>query len=567
MKTKRYRTIENFILTILLAALVPAFIIIVGSGLHLIQMTIEDSNRLVQSKVEQFADNQTHYNERMQSLLTLLRTNVLLLYNNPEQLQQLYMHILTEYPELANITLADNNGIVLVSSKLPQGFSVADRKHIQDALKKPGFTVGNYIKNYATGEDSIAFAESFYANEGKQVVQAIIFTVKNYKAILQTELLDADDFCVVADRDGIRLFTWPEMEILPVGKPVTPGVWEAIKDANNTGVTAYLYQDGVKRLLAYKPLFLPENGTPYLYLIYGRSYNRFFRPVTIQIILELTILIAFLILTYIIAGYLTRRYIAKPIHDIISSINKIEQGDYSVRLNVVNSNSDIGRIAHALDAMAAAIADRNNALKENQKNLEKLVAEKDILLREVHHRIKNNLQIILSLMDIELDKKSNITDFVDALRARIISLVNVYEMVYVSGNIKKIDFKTYIESLVTFICGDLYGFPERQVLLDLEEVLIAVDRALLLGLVVQELIINSIKYGVHKLEDTITISLKEINGKYILSIRDPGKGFRLSAEAMQRGAGLILVESLTKQLNAEISWNYDQGTECRIEFS
>jgi len=140
-------------------------------------------------------------------------------------------------------------------------------------------------------------------------------------------------------------------------------------------------------------------------------------------------------------------------------------------------------------------------------------------------------------------------------------------MVYVSGDIKKIDFKTYIESLVTFICGDLYGFPERQVMLDLDEVLITVDRALLLGLVVQELIINAIKYGVRNLEDKISISLKEKNGKYALSIQDPGIGFRLSADAMQKGAGLILVESLTKQLNAEIFWNYEHGTECRIEFS
>ncbi|HON88476.1 MAG TPA: histidine kinase dimerization/phosphoacceptor domain -containing protein, partial [Spirochaetales bacterium] len=286
-----------------------------------------------------------------------------------------------------------------------------------------------------------------------------------------------------------------------------------------------------------------------------------------QIILELTIFIVFLIVTVIIAVSLTRRYIAHPIYNIVKAINSVEQGDYTVRFTFNNTNTDIGRIAHALDAMTSAIAEHNKALEENQKKLEKLIAEKDILLREVHHRIKNNLQIILSLMDIELDKKSNIADFVDAIRARIISLVNVYEMVYVSGDIKKIDFKTYIESLVTFICGDLYGFPERQVMLDLDEVLITVDRALLLGLVVQELIINAIKYGVRNLEDKISISLKEKNGKYALSIQDPGIGFRLSADAMQKGAGLILVESLTKQLNAEIFWNYEHGTECRIEFS
>ncbi|HPD80858.1 MAG TPA: histidine kinase dimerization/phosphoacceptor domain -containing protein [Spirochaetia bacterium] len=567
MKPKRYRTIESFILKILITALVPAFVIIVGSGIHLIQLTIQESNTHVRSQVEQFADRQNQYNKQLFSLLTTLRANVLLLYNNPEQLQQLYMNIIAEYPELANITLADSKGSVIVSSKLPRGFSVADRKYIQDALTKPGFVVGNYMKNYATGEDSIAFAESFDTNDEKRVVQAIIFIVNNYSKIMQVEQLHTGDFFGITDRDGIRLFTFPEMEIFPTGKPVPPQVWKIIKNALTTGTLIYTYPDGVKRLIAYKPLFLPSSETPYLYVFYGRSYNEFLKPVITQIILELTIFIVFLIVTVIIAVSLTRRYIAHPIYNIVKAINSVEQGDYTVRFTFNNTNTDIGRIAHALDAMTSAIAEHNKALEENQKKLEKLIAEKDILLREVHHRIKNNLQIILSLMDIELDKKSNIADFVDAIRARIISLVNVYEMVYVSGDIKKIDFKTYIESLVTFICGDLYGFPERQVMLDLDEVLITVDRALLLGLVVQELIINAIKYGVRNLEDKISISLKEKNGKYALSIQDPGIGFRLSADAMQKGAGLILVESLTKQLNAEIFWNYEHGTECRIEFS
>ena len=220
--------------------------------------------------------------------------------------------------------------------------------------------------------------------------------------------------------------------------------------------------------------------------------------------------------------------------------------------------------------MSEAIEARNSVLEQNQKQkqLEKTLAEKDILLREVHHRIKNNLQVILSLMDLESDKKKTVAEFIEALRTRIASLVNVYEMVYISGDVKEIEFSEYIESLVAVICGDLYGFPESRIELSLGSIKLPVDKVLLLGLVVQELVVNSIKHGVGKTEDLIKITLQVHNDNICsLVISDAGKGFRMSADEMQKGVGLILVESLVSQLHANISWDYENGTTCIIQFA
>lgn len=568
MKTKKsYRTIEYFIFSIILAALFPAFLIICVTGTQLLVKTAHDAKLQVLDTVESLAMGQQRYIEQVSALLTSMRNLATVFYNSIDELKAYYDLIINDYPELVNITMTDDQGRVLVSSKLPKGFSLADREHIQTTLKQPGFTIGTYIKNYATGEDSIAFAEGFVSLENKKVVQTMVLNVKNYKDILPLSLLEPDAFCGIADRDGIRLFTWPEMEIFPSGNPVTAGVWQIMTKAEKPDVLVFNYADGVKRIIAYKPLYLPGNSIPYLYIVYGRPYSSFFRPITTKLIIEFAIFTGFLLLTIISARKMMKRYISRPIHEIIKQINLLESGDYSVRSRIDDKETDMRRIATALDAMAECIEERNATLEVKNASLEKLVAEKNILLREVHHRIKNNLQVILSLMDIEADRKHTIEDFIDAIRVRIISLVNVYEMVYVNGNIEAIDFTAYIEILVTFICGNVFGFPENQVTMNLDEVLIPVERALILGLVIQELFVNAIKYGVHNLDDTIAISLKRANGKYVLSISDPGKNFRLSAEAMQRGAGLILVESLTQQLHAEISWNYDQGTECIIVFT
>jgi two-component sensor histidine kinase/DNA-binding NarL/FixJ family response regulator len=212
---------------------------------------------------------------------------------------------------------------------------------------------------------------------------------------------------------------------------------------------------------------------------------------------------------------------------------------------------------------------------ERRKVEEKLrasLAEKEVLLKEVHHRVKNNLQIITTLLDLQFD---NIRDeqALTALRVshdRIKSIALVHERVYQAKDLARIDFAGYIESLTSHLYGSYVTDPERISLkIDAGNVALEIDEAIPCGLIVNELVSNSLKHAFPDgRKGSIAIRVSAVDqGLITLTVADdgvglpPGMDFR-DTESM----GLQLVNMLTKQLHGEISLLNEGGAAFTIRF-
>jgi two-component sensor histidine kinase/DNA-binding NarL/FixJ family response regulator len=212
---------------------------------------------------------------------------------------------------------------------------------------------------------------------------------------------------------------------------------------------------------------------------------------------------------------------------------------------------------------------------ERRKAEEKILAslaEKEVLLKEVHHRVKNNLQIITTLLDLQFE---NIHDeqALMALRVsqdRIKSIALVHEKLYQTTDIARIDFAGYLESLTSHLCGSYMHGPEQISLkIDVGNVALVIDKAIPCGLIINELLSNSLTHAFPESgKGNIAIRFHaDDQGVVTLMVADDGVGLPPGMDFRDsKTMGLQLVNMMTKQLQGEISLLSEGGASFTIRF-
>jgi len=226
-------------------------------------------------------------------------------------------------------------------------------------------------------------------------------------------------------------------------------------------------------------------------------------------------------------------------------------------------------LGEANEALQAEITVR----RRSEEHLKESLKEKEILLKEVHHRVKNNMQVISSLLmlqeDLSEDKK--IIETLKDSQNRISSMALIHERLYRSGTLSKIDLKEYIDDLVSGLFQS-YGVSESRVALNInvENVLLGIDSAIPCGLIINELVSNSLKHaflGAKSGEIKIFLRLTDEN-MIELVVGDNGIGIPEDMDIRKtKSLGLYLVTLLVEnQLHGEITLNQEKGTEFQIKF-
>lgn len=211
--------------------------------------------------------------------------------------------------------------------------------------------------------------------------------------------------------------------------------------------------------------------------------------------------------------------------------------------------------------------------KRTLAQLEASLAEKEVLLREIHHRVKNNLQIISSILNLQSstikDKRS--LEIFEESKNRIKSMALIHEKLYQNQALSRLNLKDYIHELVDNL---IKSYKTKQFLIDSEidvdSIYLSTDLAIPLGLIINELVSNSLKYAFPDgRKGKISLKVKPCNdGKIKLLVTDDGIGLPENFDIEQiTSLGLQLVRSLVNQLNGEIILNGKDGTQFEIIFS
>ncbi len=208
--------------------------------------------------------------------------------------------------------------------------------------------------------------------------------------------------------------------------------------------------------------------------------------------------------------------------------------------------------------------------KETEDNIKASLEEKKVLLREIHHRVKNNMQIISSLLNLQTKYISDekVVDILKESQNRVKSMAMVHETLYQSEGFAKIGFSGYIKNLVTYLLQSYTDRDHVDVITDVDDVFLDIDTAIPCGLIINELVTNSLKHAFpNRTNGKISIKLMRGDNKFILEVKDNGIGFpKLLDFRNTESLGLQLINSLVMQLDGNIQLKINSGTEFRIVF-
>lgn len=209
--------------------------------------------------------------------------------------------------------------------------------------------------------------------------------------------------------------------------------------------------------------------------------------------------------------------------------------------------------------------------KEWEVKIKASLHEKEVLLKEIHHRVKNNLQIISSLLHLQSEKLASpelAAVFIES-QNRVKSMALLHENLYQSGNLSRIDVREYIKNLAAYL-SQTYDPGSRGVALtvDVDDVSLDLDTAIPLGLIINELVTNALKHAFPDDEQgQIKVELRKGNEKHSLIVRDDGVGLvELPEIGQTKSLGLELVHNLVEQLDGALKVRSNPGTEFEITF-
>lgn len=270
---------------------------------------------------------------------------------------------------------------------------------------------------------------------------------------------------------------------------------------------------------------------------------------------------------------------------VINDKNQIE-GTVIVARDLTDTKKLIDELAVAKTFLETKVEERTRQLYQANLELQKEITtrkgaedhllkslqEKELLLKEIHHRVKNNLQVISSILDLQagtIEDTQTLTAFKES-QNRIKSMSLVHEQLYKSEDFAQIDFERYLQRLSTNLLHS-FSHTTHDISLDVQapHVTLTIDDSISCGFIITELITNSFKHGFpNGGKGTIAIAFtKTDDNMYQLSVHDNGIGFPADIDFQNtKTLGLQLVNILTRQLKGTITLQQENGTTFTIRF-
>lgn len=272
----------------------------------------------------------------------------------------------------------------------------------------------------------------------------------------------------------------------------------------------------------------------------------------------------------VLTSFLFANRLTRPISNLKHFAQKVASGDLEARVET-DSNTELGLLGDTMNHMVEDLRQSRETEKESMEK-EGQLREQEILLKEIHHRVKNNLQILSSLLRMQARKAS--TDEMKGMlkesESRIRSMGLIHEKLYQSNSLSSVDFKSYVDTLSGQLLRMHSGETQPELEVDIDDVQLPLDTAMPCGLIINELVSNSLKYAFSDgRQGRISIKLSPTGERaYRLRVSDNGVGMeKLPVPGERRASlGMSLVEMLADQLNGTVEFSNGVGTTADIQF-
>ncbi len=246
--------------------------------------------------------------------------------------------------------------------------------------------------------------------------------------------------------------------------------------------------------------------------------------------------------------------------ELLSSENRIQEAKIAVR-DWILVFSILGIVT--ILGFALVLRNRISRIKDLNQKVQQRSDENELLLKEIHHRVKNNLQVISSLINMQKRRADKLQskEMLAETRDRVKSIGLIHEHLYTHDRLSKIDLKAYVTDLTRMLTNSLFSEKNIEFDLDVGDYKVDIERSLSIGLVLNELITNSLKYAfVNHLSPKLTICITDANDVLQIIVKDNGPG----APDILNGFGWTIIRATAASHKWEIKTRNDGGFEVSI---
>ncbi|MDR6292667.1 two-component sensor histidine kinase [Inquilinus ginsengisoli] len=448
----------------------------------------------------------------------------------------------SEVPSLTAIAVVDADGNLLCGANHTAAIStsVGHQGFFQRAREIRGFAVGGFATTDAVGEKVLHVAYPIFDGDSFQGAVVAALSVDAMAAAINIDTESRSAVITITDRAGVVMSRLPGPDSRWIGRQVPEPFLDLLASPQAGSVTSGALDDTV-RIYGYVPMRSEELD---LFVLVGIDRAAAFATIDAATQRGIAMIVAGLLVSLAAAGIGGRLFLLRPIDRLLSAAREWQRGNLSARVPLRHGRDEFGRLGLAFDSMAEKI----------EQNLK----QKDLLLREINHRVMNSFQLLSSLFGLQA-RRARTPEAKQALAEandRIQALAIVHRRLYAHAAVDRVEVKSYL----TGLCDDLSRalLPDngaKEIVIDAVEADLPPSRIVPLGLIVNELVTNAVKYAFpDRREGRVEIGFRHrAEGGYRLTVADDGVGLpEGKPPANGTGLGMMVLQAQVRQLDAAI---------------
>jgi two-component sensor histidine kinase len=455
--------------------------------------------------------------------------------------------------------------VTCASGPMPQVVKVDDRVWFRDIMAGDGFVVSDLIVSRWLGSWGIVTAVPLVDEQGLIQGSVSLFIGLDWLAQRYQRGARTEDGAAFALLDSRGEIITRDASRTPAKSPLPRNslIHEQLREQLPTGQTRTFRargHDGIWRLYAVSPLL---GGR--IFVIRGTPVLTAIGPLALQVAWGVLTPLLMWVLAIAVVWFGIEHLVVRWISYLERITSAYAAGRHNVRPERVSAApAEIRGLGETFSRMADLISARESELRES-------LAQKEVLVREIHHRVKNNLQLVMSLLNLHArrirDPRAELA-FAEA-RSRINALATLHRRLYESESLQEIDLKWFLDDLCAELRrGGLSRGRQVELIANSPNEVIGPEIAVPLGLLVTEAITNAYKHAFN--EGTgghIYVDVKRPSETTLeLAVRDDGSGFDSAAGEDNTGLGRSLIEAFVRQLRGELEITGDAGTSLVVRF-
>jgi two-component sensor histidine kinase len=525
---------------VVIAGLVPVIAMEIYNSLALHQARRVEVEQSALRQAELAASEIDRIVEGMKSLMTAVAQAPSVRALNAELCGPFLNNILTNLQYVTALTVVDTEGQVRCAPASEQlKVNVSDRAYFQQSQESKELVVGEYLVGRVSGKPALPFALPILDDAGKSSGAVISsLNLQWLSAQLLARGLPEGSSVTIADRQGTIIARQPK-PLDFVGKKIPDNYLHLLAESK-AGVIDVVSQDGTSRVLGYIPVGRTSHE---LYVSAGLSSESSFGGLNAASWRQALITLISVLFSLGCAIVLGRFFVVKPLTQLTDTVHQWQTGDLSARTGLNESQGEVGKLGQEFDRTMDQLSKRQEAI--------------DVLIKELAHRSKNQLTLMMGLTNQLAREKTSVDDYRIALSDRLLALSASQELLLANDG-----HPVPLESLIVRQLASFTSDIDNRIHLDGPNITIAAENVRALGMAIHELATNATKHGALSNDaGEIDISWKVMpDAKGAIEIRWAERNGPSFEEPQKRGFGRTLIEKIVPlQLNGEAQIYFGPG--------